>query len=62
LSPANTAQEMLGTLENRGNRELYFQAGAKEFWMCDEEGRLSFYNSSGKLAKSDLCPDFPERV
>src|SRR5258708_7446208 len=30
LSPSNTADEMFGTTERPGKRELYFQAGAKE--------------------------------
>ena len=62
LSPANTADEMMGTQEVPGKRELYFQAGATEFWMCDESGHLSFYGHSGPLSRSKICPDFPERV
>jgi Uma2 family endonuclease len=62
LSPANTLAEMLGTPEQPGKRELYFQAGAVEFWICDSQGRLSFYDRSGPLPKSKLCPEFPEKV
>ena len=53
---------MLGTEENPGKRELYFKAGAMEFWMCDGEGRIRFFNSSGELPRSDLCPDFPKSL
>ena len=52
LSPANTREEMLGTLEKPGKRELYFQVGAREFWLSDESGRLSFFNRSGQIPKS----------
>jgi Uma2 family endonuclease len=62
LSPANTAVEMLGAPGKPGKRELYFQAGAGEFWMCDESGHLSFYKPLGHLPKSELCPDFPDKV
>ena len=62
LSPTNTAEEMLGTPERPGKRELYFQAGAREFWMCDEQGHVSFFDHSGPLPKSRLCPDFPAQV
>lgn len=62
LSPSNTAQEMLGTIEKPGKRELYFERGAIEFWMCDEAGRITFFDRSGPLVKSKLCPEFPDRV
>ena len=61
-SPANTVTEMLGTSERPGKRELYFQAGAREFWLCDEAGHVTFYALSGPLAKSALCPAFPDHV
>src|SRR4029077_5209410 len=62
LSPSNTAEEMLGTVEKPGKRKLYFQAGATEFWMSDEAGRMSFFDSSGQLRNSKVCPDFPQTV
>ena len=34
LSATNAVEEMLGTPELSGKRELYFQAGAQEFWLC----------------------------
>lgn len=62
LSPTNTCTEMLGTPQAPGKRELYFQAGAVEFWICDQSGHLSFYNHSGQVKKSELCPEFPDKV
>jgi hypothetical protein len=62
LSPANPLDEMLGTSEKPGKRELYFQAGAVEFWLCDESGKLSFFDSAGQLPKSRLCPGFPNKL
>jgi Uma2 family endonuclease len=62
LSRANTVAEMLGTAEKPGKRELYFQAGAIEFWICDEAGQMFFHNRSGQISKSELCPSFPDRV
>jgi Uma2 family endonuclease len=62
LSPTNTIDEMLGTAIRPGKRELYFQAGALEFWLCDETGKMSFYDSTGQIQKSRLCPGFPDRV
>jgi len=62
LSPTNTPAEMLGAPEHPGKRELYFGAGALEFWMCDEAGNVTFYDPAGQLPKSKLCPSFPTKV
>jgi len=62
LSPTNTSAEMLGTPAKPGKRELYFQAGAEEFWTCDQAGRILFYTSAGKVDGSALCPKFPSQV
>ena len=62
LSPTNPPAEMLGAPEHPGKRELYFGAGALEFWMCDEAGNVTFYDPAGQLPKSKLCPSFPNKV
>ncbi len=49
LSPSNTQREM-------EERELYFARGAKEVWLCDEQGGLSFYDCTGLLPCSSLFP------
>jgi Uma2 family endonuclease len=51
LSPSNTQMEM------NEKRELYFARGAHEVWICDELGRLGFYDCAGKLAASRIFPD-----
>jgi hypothetical protein len=62
ISPDNTLDEMLGSAERPGKRELYFQAGAFEFWLCDMSGRMSFYDATGQIQKSRLCPGFPDQI
>ncbi len=42
--------------------QLYFQAGAEEFWLCDEKGVMRFFDADGELSQSRLCPQFPPRV
>ena len=37
LSPSNALEEQM----HKG--ELYLQAGAEEFWLCDEKGTMSFF-------------------
>ena len=56
LSASNTAEEM------REKALLFFEKEAQEFWLCTEEGEMSFYNRTGKLAQSFLVPDFPATV
>lgn len=53
VSPSNTLEELLA------RRDLYFAAGALEFWICDEVGGMTFFNLTGEMARSVLCPEFP---
>ncbi len=62
LSPSNPMAEMLGTPEKPGKRELYFKAGAVEFWLCAENGRMRFFGADGEIPRSRLCPDFPDSL
>ncbi|SJM91263.1 conserved hypothetical protein [Crenothrix polyspora] len=56
ISASNTKREMVE------KRQLYFEAGAKEVWLCDENGLLSFFNAEQQLARSVLVPEFPEKL
>ena len=56
LSASNTAEEM------KEKALLFFEKEAQEFWLCTEEGEMSFNNRTGKLAQSFLVPDFPATV
>jgi Uma2 family endonuclease len=56
LSMSNSEEEMT---EKRG---LYFECGAKEVWVCDEYGELSFYDRTGRLKTSNLFPNFPPKI
>jgi Uma2 family endonuclease len=53
LSPSNTKAEM------EEKMALYFDAGASEVWICDENGEMHFVGPEGPLDCSLLCPDFP---
>lgn len=55
-SPFNADSEM------DEKRALYLKAGAKEFWLCDEHGRMTFYDRRRKLRRSRLCPKFPAQL
>lgn len=43
-------------------RALYVSAGAIEFWVCDENGNMAFFDAKGPLATSILMPEFPHKV
>jgi Uma2 family endonuclease len=53
LSPKNKRAEI------DQKKSLYFEKGAQECWICDRKGRLSFFDPSGQIPRSRLCPDFP---
>lgn len=56
LSDSNTQKEM------REKRALYFEAGAKEVWICDEQGGMQFFNAQHELIHSELVPEFPIKL
>ena len=56
ISPTNHPDEQM----HKG--QLYLQAGAKEFWLCDEFGSLRFFDVDGPLEHSRFCPEFPLQV
>ena len=58
ISPGNKR----GEIEEK--RRLYFEAGAKEVWVCDRRGRLSFFlkEAPEKASASLLCPKVPRSV
>ena len=56
ISASNTKGEM------DEKRRLYFETGAKEVWLCDDYGAMTFYTTEEKVKKSVLCPAFPTRV
>lgn len=56
LSPSNSSAEMAE------KRALYFAAGAKEVWICAEDGAITFHNAAGEAAASQLMPGFPHQI
>lgn len=56
LSESNTRTEM------EEKKELYFARGAREFWICADDGTMTFYNNHSVLEHSELVPSFALRV
>ena len=58
LSPSNTAAEM------REKMAVYFEAGAHEVWICNQDGTIHFHSNGNPdiHQESELCPNFPTRI
>ena len=57
LSSANTDAQM------EEKRRLYFEHGAREVWLCDEDGEMTFYMAVVEsVARSRLMPEFPLNI
>jgi Uma2 family endonuclease len=58
ISPSNTQAEI------QEKMALYFDAGAKEVWICAVSGTMSFFSPKRErpLRASALCPQFPKQV
>ncbi len=56
LSESDTDSEM------KIKRQLYFENGALEVWICDQNGCMRFYNADRELETSELVPDFPKMI
>lgn len=56
LSPSNSEEEM------QAKRLLFIGAGASEYWLCDKQGRLRFFDGTRELTGSALCPRFPKEL
>jgi Uma2 family endonuclease len=57
LSPSNTEPEM------QEKMALYFDPGAQEVWLCDQNGAMRFFGpGASPLGGSGLFPQFPKQV
>lgn len=57
MSPSNSWQEM------REKMPLYFEAGAREVWIVDTDGRVSFFApGSEALQQSRMIPEAPGSI
>jgi len=56
LSPGNSK------LEIQEKSKLYFEAGAEEVWICNEDGAMDFLTATGELSTSSICPKFPKQI
>ena len=67
---ASIAPEICIEVKSDGNtikeidvkKTLYFAAGAIEVWLCNQEGKITFYRPERELKQSLLVPDFPNEI
>ena len=55
LSAGNTKKEMADRIA------LYLDSGAREVWLVEADGAVTFYDADGERAASALAPSFPKR-
>lgn len=55
-SPSNTREQI------ELKRRLYTERGAGEFWYCDQNGDMTFFDAKAQIGHSVLCPRFPASV
>ena len=56
LSPGNSDAEVQEKIA------LYFDAGAREVWLCETSGAMKFLVSMDSAPASKLCPNFPALI
>ena len=58
LSPSNTKPEIAEKMA------LYFDAGAREVWICSRSGAMTFHRArqNKPATSSALCPSFPKKI
>ncbi len=56
LSESNTRAEM------EEKKAFYFACGAREFWLCDADGDMLFFDVGGRIDHSGLIANFPARI
>ena len=67
---ASIAPEICIEVKSDGNtiaeidvkKQLYFQVGAIEVWLCNQDGKITFYNPDGEITQSLLVPSFPPEI
>ncbi len=55
-SPSNQQEELME------RKRLCFEKGAEEFWLCNLEGGVTFFDPAGEIPRSKVCPKFPKHV
>jgi Uma2 family endonuclease len=56
ISPSNSRAEM------ELKKQLYFAQGAQEFWLCDKDGTILFFNPQQQCVSSAIISDFPPQI
>lgn len=58
LSPSNTKREIAE------KTALYFEAGAREVWLCSPKGRMTYFPAPNEPASpsSRICPQYPRQI
>ena len=56
VSPSNSQREMMEKID------LYLAKGAREVWLCDDDGNLTIHTPKGMIQRSNLITEFPSSI
>ena len=56
LSPSNSKAEMAEKID------LYLAKGAREVWLCDDDGNIEIHTPAGVVTQSAIVIDFPSSI
>jgi hypothetical protein len=56
MSKSNSNKEI------KFKKKLYFASGAEEVWLCNQDGKMSFYTKQGLNPNSVLVQKFPKYI
>jgi Uma2 family endonuclease len=56
LSPSNSKAEMVEKVD------LYLAKGAREVWLCDDDGRIEIHTPAGMVERSTIVVEFPANI
>lgn len=56
MSMSNTLSEMIE------KKALYFECGAQEVWVCENDGSINFYAIESKIETSAIAMNFPKKI
>jgi Uma2 family endonuclease len=54
LSPSNSKQEIAEKIS------LYLQQGAREVWICSQDGKVAIYDATGTIQNSKIFANVPK--
>ena len=49
-------------IEMQNKRTLYFNHGIEEFWLCNENGDMQFFDKNNEIPHSKIITQLPKNI